>query len=148
MADMNQVCLIGRLTKDPETRTTPTGKHVCSFSIGVTRPKKKDEEEAGADFPNIVAWNHDAEYLGQYGHKGDAVAITGRIQTRSYDDKDGRKVYVTEVLANTVQLIGGRKAQDTGADYMRTGNSWTKDEISREIHETETLSEEGDVLPF
>ena len=147
MADMNTVCLVGRLTKDPEARTTTTGKHVCSFSIGVSRPKKKDEEEAGADFPNIVAWNHDAEYIAQYGHKGDAVAITGRIQTRSYDDKEGRKIYVTEVLANSVQLITKKQTSASG-EFLRTGNSWSQEEISQQIQETETINDEGDVLPF
>lgn len=147
MADMNTVSLIGRLTRDPELRQTTTGQKVCAFSLAVNRMKKKDEQEAQADFPNIVAWNHDAEYLTQYGQKGDQVAVTGRIQTRNYDDKDGRKVYVTEVVANSIQLIGGRKSQSAGSDIFRTGETITKDDISKQIQE-EAEGFASDDLPF
>lgn len=146
MAGINNVTLIGRLTRDPEIRKTQSGQSVCTFTIAVDRVPAKDGTET-ADFPACVAWSKTAEILAQYAHKGSLIGVAGSIQTRNYEDKDGRKVYVTEVNARQIQLLDSRQ-ESTGQDYMRTGNSWTKDEISREIHETETLSEEGDVLPF
>lgn len=97
---MNKVILMGRLTRDPEVRYTTTNNTlVASFSIAVNRRFARQGEERQADFINIVAWDKTGEFCSKYFKKGMQVAIVGRIQTRNYEDKDGKKVYVTEVVA-------------------------------------------------
>ena len=87
---MNKAILIGRLTRDPELRTTPTGRNVCQFSIAVNRNFTNANGEREADFINCVVWDKQAENLAKYQHKGNQIAVEGRIQTRNYDDKDGK----------------------------------------------------------
>ena len=97
---MNKVILMGRLTRDPEVRYTSTNNTlVASFSLAVNRRFAKQGEERQADFINVVAWDKTGEFCSKYFKKGQQVGIIGRIQTREYDDKDGKKVYVTEVIA-------------------------------------------------
>lgn len=123
---MNHVVLIGRLTKEPETRYTQNNVCVVSFTIAVNRPYAKDGEQK-ADFINVVAWNKTAEFVSKYFNKGQQVALHGRIQTRTYDDKNGKKVYVTEVVAEDVYFADGKKLdnsqdkpteEDTGIDEL------------------------------
>ena len=96
---MNKVILMGRLTRDPEVRyTTNTNALVCSYSLAVNR-RFKTEGQPDADFINIVTWGKTAEFCSKYFTKGQQVGVIGRMQTRNYDDKDGKKVYVTEVVA-------------------------------------------------
>ena len=102
---MNKVCLVGRLTKDPELRNTTTGRAVCQFSIAVNRTFTSQNGQREADFINCVTWDKQAENLAKYMHKGSLISVDGRIQTRNYDDKDGKKVYVTEVLAQNIQFL-------------------------------------------
>ena len=102
---MNKAILIGRLTKDPELRTTPTGRNVCQFSVAVSRNFTNANGEREADFINCVVWDKQAENLVKYQKKGNQIAVEGRIQTRNYDDKDGKKVYVTEVVAQEVKFL-------------------------------------------
>ena len=102
---MNKVVLIGRLTKDPELRFSPgTGIAISRFTIAVNRRKKEDGTQE-ADFIPCVAWRKQAENLANYQKKGNQIAVTGRIQTRNYDGKDGIKRYVTEVVAEEVQFL-------------------------------------------
>ncbi|MBQ9315102.1 MAG: single-stranded DNA-binding protein [Clostridia bacterium] len=97
---MNKVILMGRLTRDPEVRYTTTNNTlVASFSLAVNRRFARQGEERQADFINIVAWDKTGEFCSKYFKKGQQVGVVGRIQTRNYDDKDGKKVYVTEVIA-------------------------------------------------
>lgn len=96
---MNLCILIGRICAEPEIRYTQTGKAVASYRIAVDRPYKKDSQ-AESDFINCVAWGSNGEFAEKYLHKGMKIAIEGRIQTRTYDDKDGKKVYVTEVVVD------------------------------------------------
>lgn len=97
---MNKVVLMGRLTRDPEVRYTTTNNTlVASFSLAVNRRFARQGEERQADFINIVAWDKTGEFCSKYFKKGQQVGVIGRIQTRNYDDKDGKKVYVTEVVA-------------------------------------------------
>lgn len=103
---MNKVILIGNLTKDPDLRYTPNGVAVCTFTVAINKPGKKDKDEA--DFINIVAWQKLADLCATYLRKGRQAAIEGRLQTRSYDDKEGKRRYVTEVVAENVQFLGGR----------------------------------------
>lgn len=97
---MNNVSLIGRLTKDVEERRTQNGTPVASFTLAVDRRKKED----GADFINCIAWDKAAETIAKYVHKGDLFGVTGHIQTRNYE-KDGRMVYVTEVVTTSFQFL-------------------------------------------
>lgn len=144
MAAINNVTLVGRLTRDPELRKTQTGQNVCTFTIAVDRVKGKDGTE-GADFPSIVAWGKTAEILDQYAHKGSQIGVTGRLQTRSYDDKDGHKVYVTEVVANQIQLLGGSQTERASSEYMSGGGSSVyKEDLTGEALKTP----DSDDLPF
>ena len=111
---MNKAILIGRLTKDPELRTTPTGRNVCQFSVAVSRNFTNANGEREADFINCVVWDKQAENLAKYQHKGNQIAVEGRIQTRNYDDKDGKKVYVTEILASNISFLDSKGTGATG----------------------------------
>ena len=111
---MNKAMLIGRLTKDPELRTTPTGRNVCQFSVAVSRNFTNANGEREADFINCVVWDKQAENLVKYQKKGNQIAVEGRIQTRNYDDKDGKKVYVTEILASNISFLDSKGTGATG----------------------------------
>ena len=111
---MNKAILIGRLTKDPELRTTPTGRNVCQFSVAVSRNFTNANGEREADFINCVVWDKQAENLVKYQKKGNQIAVEGRIQTGNYDDKDGKKVYVTEILASNISFLDSKGTGATG----------------------------------
>ena len=100
---MNSVQLIGRLTRDPEVRYTDSGASIARFGLAVDR-RFKQENGADADFINIVAFGKTAEFIEKYFHKGMKIALNGRIQTGSYTDKDGKKVYTTDVVAENVEF--------------------------------------------
>lgn len=112
---MNKVFLIGRLTRDPELRYTSSNIAVATFSIAVDRNFSNAAGERETDFINIVVWRKQAENVKNYMHKGSQVAIDGRIQTRSYDDTDGKKRYVTEVVADNVQFLDSKGSRDASA---------------------------------
>ena len=108
---INNVVLVGRLTRDIELRKTQSGLSVASFTVACDRrlsQEQKNNNEQSADFINCVAWRGSADFLGSYAHKGDTVGVDGRIQTRSYD-RDGQRVYITEVLANSVNLLHSKQ---------------------------------------
>ena len=104
---MNKCVLVGNLVRDPELTQTPSGISVCKFTLAVNRNYTNANGEREADFLNIVTWRGLAENCGKYLVKGKKVALSGQIQTRSYDDKDGNKRYATEVIADDVEFIGG-----------------------------------------
>lgn len=110
---INSVVLMGRLTADPELRTTTTGKSVCSFSIAVDRSFVKAGEERQADFINIVAWESQANFICRYFSKGSMIAIQGQIQTRRYEDKTGAKRTAFEVIAREVSFCGSKSETGT-----------------------------------
>lgn len=110
---VNSVVLIGRLTRDPELRTTTTGKNVSSFSIAVNKRIKPQDGSPDADFFNIVAWNKDADYVVNYLTKGRLIAVEGRLQARKYTASDGSNREVVEVVANSVQGLD-RPRDDEG----------------------------------
>lgn len=113
---MNKVILIGRLTKDVELRYTQTNNTaVASFSLAVNRKFVKPGEERQADFFNIIAWNKLAENISKYLFKGNQVAISGRLETRSWDDPNGQKHYVTDVIAEEIDFIGSKNKQNNEA---------------------------------
>lgn len=109
---MNKVILIGRLTKDPELRYTSGNAAVCNFSIAVDRPFNSNTQERGTDFIPVVVWNKQAENVKNYLTKGSQVAVEGRIQVRNYDDNNGQRRYVTEVIANTVEFMGSKNSNN------------------------------------
>ena len=110
---MNKAILVGRLTRDPELRTTANGVSVCSFSIAVNRRFKNAEGGYDADFINCVAWRQQADFLAKYFAKGRMVGVVGSIQTRNYDNKDGQKVYVTEVAADEIHFVDSKSSNDS-----------------------------------
>lgn len=102
---INRVVLVGRMTKDPVLRKTGTGASVTSFTVACDR-RIKTEGQPTADFINCVCWNKVADNTAQFTHKGSLVGVEGRIQTRSYDDQSGRRVYVTEVVCRLCSIFG------------------------------------------
>ena len=112
---MNKVFLIGRLTRDPELRYTGNNTAVATFSLAVNRNFSNQQGEREADFINIVVWRKQAENVKNYLTQGSQVAIDGRIQTRSYDDNNGQKRYVTEVVADNVEFLGSKGTQNNNS---------------------------------
>jgi len=112
---MNRVVLVGRLTKDPELRYTPSGVAVASFTLAVNRTFTNQQGEREADFINCVIWRKPAENVANFLKKGSLAGVDGRIQTRSYDGQDGKRVYVTEVLAESVQFLEPRNSSANSA---------------------------------
>jgi single-strand DNA-binding protein len=102
---MNKVFLIGRLSRDPELRHTGSGTAVCQINVAISRPVAQGSEPQ-TDFINVVVWNKQAENVAKYLAKGRQIAIEGRIQTRNYDNAEGRRTYVTEVIASNVEFLG------------------------------------------
>lgn len=109
---MNKIIVSGRLTKDGETRTTESGKQVYSGSIAVNRKFKNKDGEYETDFFNFTIWNIN-EKFSQYLKKGKPVIIEGHLQNRSYDDKEGNKKHITEIMVERIELIGGEKKDNT-----------------------------------
>ncbi len=119
---MNKVILIGRLTKDPEMRTTASGVNSTTFTLAVNRNFTNQNGEREADFLNCVAWRRLAETIAKFCTKGSQVAVEGRIQTRSYDAQDGTKRYVTEIVVDNIDFVGTRRDNNTSS-YNPTVNN-------------------------
>lgn len=113
---INRVILVGRLTKDPALRKTASGTSVVSFTVACNRRFSGQNQEQQADFINCVAWRQTADFLSQYAAKGNLVGVEGRIQTRSYDDQTGKRVWVTEVVADNVQMLESRASREGRAN--------------------------------
>lgn len=109
---INRVVLVGRLTKDVEVRKTQSGTSFARFTIACDRRGSRDANQPNADFIGCVAWEQRADFLGQYAKKGNVIALEGRIQTGSYE-RNGQRVYTTDVVADTVRLIQDRPRQDS-----------------------------------
>lgn len=121
---INRVVLVGRLTKNPELRYTPNGVAVTSFTIAVNRPFSNQQGERDADFIPVVVWRRQAENAANFLKKGNLAGVDGRIQTRNYENNEGRRVYVTEVVADSVQFLepkGSRNAN--GGNYAPSSPS-------------------------
>lgn len=114
---INNVVLVGRMTADAELRYTPSNVATASFTLAVNRPFKNQNGEREADFIRCVIWRQSAENLANWAKKGALIGITGSIQTRSYDNQQGQRVYVTEVMANGVQLLESRSQQDNQGQH-------------------------------
>ena len=112
MASVNKVILVGNLGADPELRYTPSGKAVATFNIATKQWASKDSEKGGrTEWHRIVAWERLGEICGEYLHKGSQVYIEGRLQTRAWEDRDGNKRYTTEIIAQTMQMLGSPSRQ-------------------------------------
>lgn len=113
---MNEVILIGRLTRDPETRYTQGQMALCNFTLAVDRPYSRNRREGDqtADFIRITVFDRQAENCSKYLTKGSQAAVQGRIQTGSYQDKDGKTIYTTDVVANRVEFLGSRNSSQGG----------------------------------
>lgn len=143
---INRVVLVGRTTKDPVLRKTQSGTSVISFTLAVNRRMKDQEQQA--DFINCVAWNKTADFMHQYVKKGTLLGVEGRIQTRNYDGTDGKKVYVTEVVAESVQFLESKgSTQSNGSE--QTGEYSPQTETSDTGYESMDASDiDSDDLPF
>lgn len=109
---LNNVTLIGRLAKNAEIRYTPSNKAYASFSLAVQREYKNVDGNYDTDFINIAMWGQIAETIKKYTQKGDLIAIRGRLQTRNYENSEGKKVYITEVVADKVTFLQQKKSDD------------------------------------
>lgn len=121
---LNRVILIGRLTRDPELRYTPTGVAVTQFTLAVDRPFSNNQNEREADFIPIVTWRQLAETCANYLRKGRLAAVEGRIQVRNYENNEGKRVYVTEVIADNVRFLESANRGEGGGqrdDYQGGG---------------------------
>ena len=148
---LNRALLVGRLTRDPELRRTGSGKAVTSFNLAVERNFKSDDQEA--DFINCVCWGKIAENTERYCSKGSMVSVDGRIQTRNYENSQGQKVYVTEVIADSVQFINTNRDSNTATaataaqapvnNYVP--NNYVHNEPIQQFEEDELVMDEEDI---
>lgn len=144
---MNKVFLIGRLAADPELRQTGDGKNVTDFTIAVTRPYSGKESEVQTDWIDIVAWRHTAEFICKYFQKGSPIVVEGSIQTRVWEDKEGKKRKTVEVLAENVEFTPRTKESSEGespeADDRPAVQPVTKAKATIDVQ-----AENDDELPF
>ncbi|MEJ7419781.1 single-stranded DNA-binding protein [Staphylococcus warneri] len=117
---LNRVVLVGRLTKDPEFRTTQNGVSVATFTLAVNRSFKNKNGEQQADFINVVVFRQQAEKVNNYLSKGNLAGVDGRIQSRSYENKEGQRIYVTEVLADSVQFLEPKSNQSNNQSQQQS----------------------------
>ncbi|MGE7604310.1 single-stranded DNA-binding protein [Peribacillus sp. NPDC097675] len=174
---MNRVVLVGRLTKDPELRYTPNGVPVATFTLAVNRTFTNAQGEREADFINCVVWRKPAENVANFLKKGSLAGVDGRVQTRNYEGQDGKRVYVTEILAESVQFLeprsssagerndggsygGGQKSYNNngGNDQnsygqnpnqnQRSNNNYTRVDDDPFANDGKTIDISDDDLPF
>lgn len=139
---MNRTVLVGRMTRDPELKYTPTGVAVANFTLAINRPFKNADGDNEADFINIVVWRKPAENTAQYTKKGSLVGVDGRLQSRTYEGQDGKTVYVTEVVADSVQFL------DTKGSNQSKNNQQNNQSQSNPFQGAEPLDISDDDLPF
>ncbi len=130
----NKVIMLGRITQDLELKTTPNGVSVLQFSIACDRRYQTKGEEKKSDFFNCVAWRNEADFISRYWSKGRPILIEGELQNRSYDDKNGVKRYVTEIIVDRATFTGDKKTEGSGSSNSAptpppqssgTGGGWT-----------------------
>jgi single-strand DNA-binding protein len=139
---VNKAILIGNVGKDPEIKNLENGVTLAKFSLATTEVYKKDnEKKSTTEWHNIVAFRNLADIIKNYVKKGDALYIEGKIQTRSWDDQDGNKKYITEIVANNIQMLGGGgKSESTSSSEAETSGAAKTENTS--------IPDEGDDLPF
>ncbi len=133
---MNKVVLIGRLTRDPEIRVLGTGTNVANFALAINRPFKNKDGNIDADFINITVYGRQVDVIQKYTSKGSQICVEGRIQTRSYDAQDGTKRYATDVIAESIELLGSRRDNSSSGQvnaYVDTTSEVYPDQPSQEM---------------
>ena len=145
---MNKVVIVGRLTRDPDLRYPSTNVPVANFTVAVNRPFENQNGERVADFINVIVWRNQAENVKKYVGKGSLVGVEGRIQTRNYDGADGKKVYVTEVVADRVEFLESRNASQARMSSESNYNTQPEPQMNapEEMPQPTTNIEEED--PF
>lgn len=147
---INMVALMGRLTYEPELRTTPSGVSVLRFQVACDRNYQKDSQNRQADFIDCVAWRQTAEFISRYFHKGSMIAVEGTIQTSNYTDKDGNKRKQIEVLANNVSFCGSKAENGTQGTQGAQNEQYTQGgmDINPDTSDFEEIVDDDDDLPF
>ncbi len=147
---LNCAIIMGRLVADPELRSTQSGKNVTSFRVAVDRGFQKAGEERQADFIDVVAWEKSAEFVTRFFKKGSMIAVQGRIQTRSYEDKTGGKRTAVEIVAENISFTGSKTESGTGGGEMpmRTQPAPAYASASPADFEEITVDDDADGLPF
>lgn len=144
---INRVVLVGRITKDPELRKTQSGLSTVSFTVACNRRVSKDQEQQ-ADFINCVAWRQTADYMANYVKKGALLGVEGRIQTRNYEDQSGKRVYVTEVVCDSVQtLVRAAESSAVNSNSAAQTNTYTVP-VSEPVDDYSGVVINDDDLPF
>ncbi len=152
---LNRVVLVGRLTRDPELNYTGNGIAVANFNIACNRPFKNQQGEQETDFINCVVWRKPAENLANYMKKGNQIGVDGRVQTRSYEGQDGKMVYVTEVLAESIQFLeskGGQQSGNAGQFQQQAPQTQAPQQMQQQQpnlqNQGQPLEISDDMLPF
>lgn len=147
---INRVVLVGRITKDVDHRVTTSGVSVVSFTLAVNRNFTSASGEREADFINCVTWRASADFMKNYVKKGNLLAVDGRMQTRNYEDNDGRTVYITEVVADSVQLLESRSSNqsDNSGQYRNKYEANQSNDAQDELYESTKNLIADDDLPF
>lgn len=143
---INCAVIMGRLTADPELKTTPSGVSVTSFCVAVDRNYVRQGEERQTDFINVVAWRQTADFVTRYFHKGSMIAVQGSIQTRSYEDKNRNKRTAVEIVADSVSFCGSKN--DSNESYDTQASNYTQSKQNGEFNANSEEFEEDDGLPF
>ena len=138
---LNVIAIMGRLSRDPELRQTTTGKNVASFMIACSRGRKDANGKDLVDWIPVVAWEHTAEFVCKYFEKGSLIAIDGRLQSRTYKDRDGNNRTAIEIVANNANFAGSKRT-DGGSNSVPTGGSYNEPTV-----QYDEIEDEGD-LPF
>ena len=142
---------MGRLTADPELKTTPNGTSVTSFCVAVDRSYVRQGEERQTDFINVVAWRQTADFITRYFHKGSMIAVQGSIQTRNYEDKNGNKRTAVEIVADSVSFCGSKISQNESFDTQESNyaqNNQNADFGTNSAEFDDITDDEDDGLPF
>lgn len=145
---MNRVVLVGRLTKDPDLRYTPNGVPVATFTLAVNRPFSSEGGEREADFINCVVWRKPAENVANFLKKGSLAGVDGRIQTRNYEGQDGKRVYVTEVQAESVQFLEPKNGDSPAPNRQPQSNNRSRSRNDDPFAGNGQIDIKDDDLPF
>ncbi|MGP4073795.1 single-stranded DNA-binding protein [Piscibacillus sp. B03] len=146
---LNRAVLTGRLTADPDLRYTSSGIAVANFTVAVNRPFQNQQGNREADFINCVIWRKQAENLANYMKKGSMVGVDGRIQTRSFDGQDGKRVFITEIVAESVQFLENKSSEGSKSSNQQNSNTGQNEPNHKGLeNEGEPVDLNDDDLPF
>jgi single-strand DNA-binding protein len=151
MSSLNRVVLVGRLTKDPELKFTPSGVAVANFTLAVNRNFKNAQGETEADFINCTVWRKPAENVANYLKKGSLAGVDGKIQTRNFEGQDGKRVFITEVVAESVQFLepkGQSTNQSSNQNNNQGSNNYTRVDDDPFANDGKPIDISDSDLPF